>query len=818
MGGILLTRAAFGGSHFPKDEKEWGGGMGGTSFKGTGRSRLGGHVLKPAIIAVLLGSTVVSGPFLTQAVAQSYAFSNVSVRGNQNIDAQTILSYAGIGRGQSVSAGALNDAYQRIVNSGLFETVELTPQGSTLVITVVENPMINVVDFQGNKRVKDENLSKVIKSQSRRVYNPAQAEEDAANLAEVYRVQGRIAATVTPKIIRRDGNRVDLVFEITEGKVAEVERLSFVGNRAFSDRRLRQVLETKQAGFLRSVIQRDTYAAERVEVDKQMLRDFYLSRGYIDVQILDATAEVSRERDAYFMTFTIREGQSYRIGKVSTRSEIEGVEAGEFDDVRKLRSGVTYSPAVIDNNVTRMENLALRKGLNFVRVEPRFTRDDRNQTIDVEFVLTRGQRIFVERIDIEGNTTTLDEVVRRQFKTVEGDPFNPREVKQAAERIRALGFFSDAKVDAQQGSSPDQVVVNVDVEEQPTGSLSFGASYGVNSGVGLLIGFSESNFLGRGQGISLNVSSGTDTIDSSFTFSEPAFLGRDLRFAFNAFYRETDQASADYNTRRIGISPSITFPTGDLSRLELRYTVAKDVILDVDAENSSQILVREEAVEDPLESSIGYTYTYDNRIGGVNPSGGVLFRFGQDFAGLGGDVKAITTTVFAMAEQRIWHEDVTLRAIFEGGAIHAFGGYETRVVDRYFGNTKIRGFDSNGLGPRDLNTPNEDALGGNLFAVARFEADFPLGLPEEYGITGGLFLDVGSVWSLDDKNGGLASGCTAPSGDCTIDDSMNLRSAIGLSVYWTTPLGPLRFNFSKALLKEDYDKEQNFDLTISTKF
>ncbi|MFT4149693.1 MAG: outer membrane protein assembly factor BamA [Paracoccaceae bacterium] len=791
--------------------------MGGT-FGGTGRGTFGRRLLKPAVVAVLLGSTAVSGPFLTQAFAQSYAFSNVTVQGNQNIETQTILSYAGIKRGQSVSAGELNDAYQRIVNSGLFEKVELTPQGSTLVIRVVENPMINVVDFQGNKRVKDENLTKVIKSQSRRVYNPAQAEEDAANIAEVYRVQGRIAATVTPKIIRRDGNRVDLVFEITEGKVAEVERLSFVGNRAFSDRRLRQVLETKQAGFLRAVITRDTYAAERIEVDKQMLRDFYLSRGYIDVQVLDASAEVSRERDAYFVTFSIREGQSYRIGNVTTHSEVQGVDAAEFDAVRKLRTGVTYSPSIIDNNVTRMENLALRKGLNFIRVEPRFTRNDKNQTIDVDFVLTRGQRIFVERIDIEGNTTTLDEVVRRQFRTVEGDPFNPREVKQAAERIRALGFFKDAKVDAQPGSSADQVVVNVDVEEQPTGSLSFGASYGVNSGVGLLVGFSESNFLGRGQGLSLNISSGTDTIDSSFTFSEPAFLGRDLRFSFNAFYRETDHASAEYNTRRIGISPAISFPVGDLSRLELRYTVAKDTILDVDADNSSQILVKEEEVGDPLESSVGYTYSYDSRIGGLNPAGGIVFRFGQDFAGLGGDVKAITTTVFAMAEQRIWHEDVTVRAIFEGGAIHALGDYQTRVVDRYFGNGKIRGFDSNGIGPRDLNTPNEDALGGNLFAVVRLESDFPLGLPEEYGITGGLFLDAGSVWSLDNKNGGLASGCTAVSGDCTVDDSFHLRSAIGFSIFWTTPIGPLRFNFSKALIKEDYDQEQNFDLTISTKF
>ena len=792
--------------------------MGKATFEGARGVGFGKRFARTAAVAVLLGSTAVSGPFLTEALAQSYSFSRVTVEGNQNIEADTIVAYAGLGRGQTVSAGGLNDATQRIMASGLFEKVEVVPQGSSLVIRVQENPMINVVAFEGNRRLKSDDFTKVIKSTSRKVFSPAQAEADAALIAELYRVRGRIAATVTPKIIRRNGNRVDLVFEITEGRPVEIERLSFVGNRAFSDRRLRQVLETKQAGLLRTFIQRDTYAAERVNVDKQMLSDFYLSRGFIDFQVLDVSTDVSRERDAYFMTFTLREGQSYRIGGVSTHSEVEGVDAAEFAAVSRLRSGVTYSPSVIENNVTRMENLALRKGLNFIRIEPRFTRHNRDGLIDVDFVITRGERIFVERIDIEGNTTTVDEVIRRQFRMAEGDPFNPREVKRAAERIRALGFFKDSKVDAQPGSAADQVVVNVDVEEQPTGSLSFGASYGVSSGFGILIGFQETNFLGRGQGLSMNVTTGSDTIDSSFTFSEPAFLGRDLRFSFTTFYRETNRASSDYNTRRIRISPAISFPVGESSRLELRYTLASDKIQGVDETESSQILYYEEEQGDPLRSSVGYTYSFDSRTNGVNPLGGMVFRFGQDFAGVGGDVKYVQTSIFAMAEQKVWNEDVTVRAIFEGGMINSFGGYTTRVTDRYFGNNKIRGFDTNGLGPRDLNAPNEDALGGNYFAVARFEADFPLGLPEEYGITGGLFMDMGSVWSLDDTRGGLLSGCTAASGDCKVDDGFALRSAIGFSVFWTTPIGPLRFNFSRAIQKEDYDEEQNFDLTISTKF
>lgn len=756
--------------------------------------------------AVFIGAATVSQPFLQPAFAQAYSFSNVTIEGNERVDAATILNYAGIKRGEEVSAAQLNDAYQRILNSNLFETVELLPQGSTLLIRVQEYPIVNVISIEGNKRLKDEKLSELIQSQPRRVYSPALAESDAAAIAEAYRVAGRLAASVTPKIIRRNDNRVDLVFEITEGRVVEIERLSFVGNKAFSDRRLRQVLETKQAGFLRNLIQRDTYVAERLEVDRKVLTDFYLSRGFIDFQILDASAEVSRERDATFVTFTVREGLPYKIGKISTVSEVEGLDAAEFEAVQKIRTGQTYSPLLIDNNITRMETLALKKGLNFIRVEPRITRDDRGQAVDIEFAIVRGERVFVERIDIEGNTTTLDQVIRRQFRTSEGDPFNPREIRQAAERIRALGFFSDAQVNAEQGSAQDQVVVNVDVEEQPTGSLSFGLSYSVASGTGFNVGFSETNFLGRGQKLSVSLSTAADNQNSSFSFTEPAFLGRDLSFSIGGYYRTSESDYSAYDTRNIGFTTGIGFPVGEQSTLDLRIGISEDKLYNYTGD--SPIITAEAAQGALRTSSVGYTYEFDNRITGLNPKGGILLRFGQDFAGLGGDNKYIKTTGLALAETKVMNEEVTLRAIFEGGAITTVGGGSTRVTDRFFGNGKIRGFEPNGIGPRDLGATDQDALGGNMFAVARFEADFPLGLPEEYGITGGAFFDVGSVWSLNNTAG--AGG--------TVDDGFNPRATVGLSVFWTTPIGPLRFNFSRAVKKEDYDKEQSFDLTISTKF
>ena len=759
--------------------------------------------VRPALVAILLSSAMVSAPFLTQAVAQSYSFAAVKIEGNSFVDAATILSYAGITRGASISAGDLHDAYQRIVASGLFESVELQPSGGTLVIKVVEYPTINIVDFQGNKRIKDDKLTEIIKSKERLVYSPAQAETDAASIAEAYRVQGRLAASVDPKIIRRSNNRVDLVFNITEGKVVENEKISIVGNRAFSDRRLRQVLQTKQAGFLRQLIKSDTFIPERLEADKQTLRDFYLSRGYIDVQVLDAQGQLSRERDATFVTYTLREGKVFSIGKISTVSAIEGVDAADFAAVQRGRTGAIYSPVIIDNNITRMENLAVRKGLNFVRIEPRLVRNDRDQTLDVEYVILRADKVFVERIDIEGNTTTLDQVVRRQFRTSEGDAFNPREIKQAAERIRNLGFFEDAAVDTKPGSNADQVIVNVDVIEKPTGSISFGVSYGTSSGVGLNFGFSESNFLGRGQGLALNISSGTSTVDSSISFVEPALLGRDLKFKLNAGYNTTNNDNAYYDTQKISFIPALEFPVAERSRLELRYKLFQDTISNINP--GSTALSAEQGGK--LGSGLGYTFSFDSRLSGISPTSYTLLRFGQDFLGFGGDVKYVETNALAVAETKIFKEELAVRAIFEGGMINSYGNSTTRVTDRFFGAGKIRGFEGNGFGPRDLGlgSSNLDALGGNKFAVVRLEADFPLGLPEEYGMKGGAFFDMGSVWG----SGNVAAGAT---------DSAHLRSVVGASLLWDTPVGPLRFNFTKAIKKETYDKEQKFDLTIQTSF
>lgn len=761
-------------------------------------------------MAVLLSATMLCTAPITPVRAQGYSFSNVRIEGNERVDDATILSYGGIGRGAAVSAGELNDAYQRIVASGLFKDVSITPSGNTLVIRVEEYPTINVVDFEGNARIRDEQLSSVVKSKSAEVYSPAKVEADAAAIAEAYANAARVAARVEPKIIKRTDNRVDVVFEIQEGKLTEIQRLAFTGNQAYSDRRLRDVVATKQAGWLHTLFQNDTYIPDRIELDKRLLTDFYRSRGYVDFQVLGVASDMSPERDGYYLTYNVREGKPFRFGKVSVVSEVPGVDAALFDGAESMRAGATYSPNAVDLTISRMEAIATRAGLEFIRIEPRVTRNDATQTLDVTFAVMRGPRVFVERIDIEGNATTLDRVIRRQFRSVEGDPFDPNEIRQSAERIRKLGFFSASDVNTRQGSAPDQVIVDTNVTEQPTGSLSFGVSYGVDVGVGFAISFAERNFLGRGQYFGASINTTDSTGESSVTFREPAFLGRDMALSFQTYYRTYDNDNSDYSMKLIGIEPSIEFPLTETARLNLGLKFGQEKLYDLDADESSAILVDEEGTRNSIGAS--YELNYDSDRNGLDPINRLQLKFGQELLGFGGDVDAVKTTASATYERKVKNEEWTLRAAVEGGAINSLDG-STRVTERFFAN-QMRGFSSRGIGPRDMSVENEDPLGGNFYALTRFEAEFPLGIPEDYGIRGGVFLDVGSVWGLDETDGGYNSS----DGLDMVDDSFKPRAAVGFSVFWTTPIGPLRFNFSKALKKEDYDDEQTFDLTVSTQF
>lgn len=749
-----------------------------------------------------------------RAVAQAVSFSSVAVEGNQRIEADTIRVFAGLVPGTPATQADLDAAVRRLFDTGLFSDVSIRPAGGRLVISVVENPTINIVTFEGNRRVDDETLAGVVKLAPRDAYSRAAAEADAQEIVKAYAASGRYSATVRPKIIRLPENRVNLVYEITEGRVTEVQRIAFTGNTAYSDRRLRRVIATGQAGFFSWFFTNDVYDADRLELDKQNLRDFYLNRGFVDFQVLSASAEMARERNGFFLAFALSEGPRYHYGDVSVAAFAPGLDPADFRDIIDLRKGDTYSQKRVDRVIERMEYLAGQQGFAFVSVEPRLTRHPETGVVDIEFELIEGPRVFVERIDIRGNSQTLDRVIRRQFHLVEGDAFNAREVRQAEQRLQALRFFKSVGIRVREGSSPDRAVVTVDVEEAPTGSLSFGAAYSSSDGITGTISLSERNFLGRGQAVKLELASGSNSNTVSFSFNEPALFDQDLSAGFQAFYRDYNRDESSINTTTYGFVPNVGFPLSEDSRLTVRLDLRSEEIR-VDDTGTSPILVREAG--ERVSVGVGLSYVLDKRNSPIDPTAGFILRLDEDLAGLTGGAQYSKTKVNARAYTSLFDEEVVLSAEVEGGALFSFND-QSRITDRFvLGGDSFRGFQYGGLGPRDKcdncsgpgNTEDvNDALGGNMYAVARLEASFPIGLPPEYGIYGGVFADAGTLWDLYDTDG--ASG--------TVDDSAKLRSSIGASIFWDSAIGPLRFNYAIPIQKESGDETESFRLTVDTRF
>lgn len=743
-------------------------------------------------------------------------FSRVDVAGNQRIEADTIRVFAGIEPGSPVTPEDLNLAVRQLFATGLFQDVTVMPEAGRLVIRVVENPTINRISIEGNRSIDDETLEAAIDLRPRLAYSVAAAEADAQQIIEVYRASGRFAAEVNPKIIRQPNNRVDLIFEVFEGRVTQIQRINFIGNRVFSDRRLRRVVETNQANFLSFVLGNVNYDPARLEFDREMLERFYRERGYYDFRVLSSTAELARERNGFFLTFAVTEGQQYRFGDVSVASSVPGLDPAGFRSLTEpVRDGGVYNIRQIERIVERMQFLAGQKGYAFVDVLPRTEKNAAAQTVDITFELAEGSRVFVERIDISGNTRTLDRVIRRQFDLVEGDPFNAREIEQAEDRIRGLGFFEAATVDVRPGTAPGRAIVDVEVEEAPTGSLSLGGAFSSTDGPTAQIGLRERNFLGRGQSLSGAVSFSSEFRNIELGFAEPALFDRDLLAGISLYTRERNFDETSYQTSNTGFEPRVAFPLSENGRLTLRYRLATDEIRDV-SDRSSAIIRREQG--EFLTSAAGFTYAYDRRNSVVDPTAGFILTFNQDFAGLGGEVTHSRSQATARVYSSLFDEAVVLSAELEGGALISQDG--TRVIDRFIaGGDAFRGFARNGIGPRDVcaigecvigpNTADVDEpLGGNFYSVLRLDASFPLGLPEDYGIFGGVFADVGSLWGLDDTAG--SSGL--------VDDGFALRAAVGVSLFVDTPFAPLRFNFAQPLIAEEDDVREYFRFTVQTRF
>lgn len=778
------------------------------------KGRRPGPLAAFACVALALGLVLLPpGPLGAQGSA---VFSRVDVAGNQRIEADTVRVFAGIEAGEPVTPEDLNLAVRQLFATGLFEQVEVMPEAGRLVITVVENPTISQIAFEGNDSIDDETLTDAIELRPRLAYSVAAAEADAQRIIEAYRQAGRYAAEVTPKIIRQPDNRVDLVYEVFEGRVTQVQRINFVGNQVFSDARLRRVVQTNQANWLSFILGNVNYDADRLELDRELLRRFYLERGYVDFRILSSTAELARERNGFFLSFTVSEGRQYSYGDMAVASSIPGLDPAEFQPLLEpVLDGGVYNVREVERVIERMTFLAGQKGYAFVEILPRIDRNEAAGIVDITFELTEGSRVFVERIDISGNTRTLDRVIRRQFDLVEGDAFNTREIQRAEDRIRALNYFETAAVDVRPGSAPDRAIVNVEVEEAPTGSLSLGGAFSSTEGPTAQIALTERNFLGRGQTITGAVSASAEYRNLELGFSEPALFDRDLLAGFSLYARERDFEETSYQTSNTGFEPRVGFPISENGRLTLRYRLSADEIRNVN-ENSSAIIRREQGSF--TTSAVALSYAYDRRNSVVDPTAGFILTLNQELAGLGGDVQHSRTQGTARVYSSLFDEALVLSAELEGGALISQDG--TRVIDRFIaGGDAFRGFARNGIGPRDVCGPGEcvvgpatadvdDPLGGNYYGILRLDASFPLGLPEEYGIYGGVFADVGSLWGLDDTAGS--------SGE--IDDGFALRAAVGVSLFVDTPLAPLRFNFAQPLLREEEDVTEYFRFTVQTRF
>lgn len=751
------------------------------------------------------------------ALAQgTVVFSRIDVTGNQRIESATVRSFSGLEAGEPVTPQEINLAVRRLYDSGLFEEVTVTPGAGRLLIAVKENPIINQIAFEGNDDLDDEALLTAIELRPRLAYSAEAAEADAQRITDAYRFSGRYSAAVEPVIIRRPDNRVDLVFEIYEGRTTGVQRVSFLGNQVFSDRRLLRVIQTNQTNWLSFLFGGNTYDADRLEVDSQLLRQFYLERGYYDFQVRSATSELARDRTGFFLSFSVFEGPQYSLGQVGVSSAVSGLPAEDFQPLLAPLSGnPIYNGREIERVIERMTYLAGQEGYAFVNIEPVIQKNEANRTLDVTFELSPAERVFIERIDISGNNRTLDRVIRRQFRVVEGDAFNTREVREAEDRIRGLGYFSSVVVDVRDGAGPGEAIVDVEVEEQPTGSLSIGGAYSTNEGVTAQVGITERNFLGRGQTLSATVAANTEFGNFEFGFAEPELFDRDLLAGFTIYYRTRELSEQAFTQRNIGFEPRLGFPLSENGRLTVRYRISSDDITDVE-EDASRIIAEEEG--DLLTSALGFTYTYDKRNSVVDPSAGFILTLNQEFAGLGGDVNHSKTQGTARAYTSLYDEEVILSAALEGGAIFSSDG--TRIIDRFnAGGDSFRGFERNGIGPRDFcevgdclapqqTLEVDEALGGNYYGILRLDASFPLGLPQEYGIYGGLFADVGSLWGLDETAGSMGQ----------VDDGFELRASTGVSLFVNTPFAPLRFNYAIPLKKEENDKTERFRFSLQTRF
>ena len=718
-------------------------------------------------------------------------------------EVETIRSYLQLKEGQPYDPAAADRSLKALFSSGLFSDVTLDMQGSTLVVKVTENPIINRIAFEGNKKIDDDKLRDEVQSKARQVFTRARVQADVERLLTLYRRGGRYNAVVEPKIINLEQGRVDLVFEINEGDVTGIKRISFVGNEHFGDGTLRGRIRSVESAWFRFLTSDDRFDPDRLNLDRELLRKYYLSEGYADFRVVSAVGELAPNRDGFFITFTISEGDRYKFGKVDVTSRFQGLDVDTLKSYLTMSEGDWYDADEVEKTVTAIADAVGSLGYAFVDVRPNIRRNKDTTTVDVTFDIQEGPRVYVERINIQGNTRTLDKVIRREFRLAEGDAFSTAKVRRSQQRLKNLGFFEKVDVSAAPGSSPDKTNLEVQVVEQSTGEISFGAGYSTTSGILGDIALRERNLLGKGQEGRIGVSLGTLSTLIDLSFTEPYFLDRAVAAGFDVFRTSNDRQNiASYSDRSLGFALRTGWAYTEHTRQLLRYTLRQSEIYNVQPYASP--LVQSQSGTSVV-SEVSETIAWDTRDQRLNATKGWLLRNSIALGGLGGSEYYLRSTAEAVIYQSIV-EDVVASVGGTIGFVTPYNDVPLRLNNRFFiGGDTLRGFRVGGIGPRDANTG--DSLGGKYYYTGTTELSFPLGLPKEIGILGKAFFDIGSLW-------GPADSVLATS----ILDSQSMRVGTGLGLQWISPFGPIRVDYAFPLVKEAWDKTENFRFSFGTRF
>ena len=771
-------------------------------------------------VALLLGSTALTAPAAAFAQAQTGVVQRIVVQGNERIEQGTVMSYLPIQPGETVDPQRLDLALKTLARTDLFADVKIELQGGDLIVKVVENPIINQVVFEGNSALKEDKLKDEVQIRPRGIFTRAKVQADVQRIIELYRRSGRISATVTPKVVELPQKRVDLVFEISEGPKSGVLGVNFLGNSEYSDNDLKDVIVTKESHWYKFLTSNDNYDPDRIEYDREQLRKFYRNRGYFDFRVVASVAELATDKNGFAVTYTLDEGAKYKFGKITVETELKKLDGNLLAQILPVRAGQLYEDEKIEQATDALTFAAGAAGFAFVDVRPRYVPNHETNTVDVVFSVREGPRVYVDRIDIVGNTRTLDYVVRRELEVAEGDAYNRVLVDRSKNRIRSLGFFKDVDIEEVPSGQPDRTTLRVKTEEQPTGELSFSAGYSSVDKLVLDVGITERNFRGRGQNVRARVSVGSLRQQIDFGFTEPRFLGRDLRAGLDLYsYRYDLSDYAAYDTQSTGGTLRFGFPLTQNASMSLRYQLRQDKV-SVDSSlcgdnggtaTVSEILCLQRGSY--ITSLIGYGLRLDKRNDPIQPTRGWFADLNQDLAGFGGDTKYLKTEADAG-----WYwgfnKDFIFSATGSAGYIEGWGGDNIRINDRFYkGGSSFRGFEIAGIGPRDTTTTT-NSLGAKLYAIGTFELTVPTFLPEQYGIKAALFSDFGTAGQLDDidrlDSGGVVNE--------KIKDGLGLRASAGLSIDWKSPMGPIRFDFSHILAKEDYDRTETFRFSTSTRF